>query len=37
MLAPGVGIAHQLELPSGQRMEWMDDSKPPRIVLIVCS
>ena len=32
VLAPAVGVSDQLELPAGQRVEWVDYSESPRIV-----
>ncbi len=37
LMAPGVDVAEQLELPTSQRMERLDDSKSPRIVPMSCS
>ena len=37
LLAPGMGVADQLELPAAQGMEGMGDSEAPRSFSTICS
>ena len=37
VLAPGVGVADQLELLAGQRVEGMGNNEPSRTVNTICS
>jgi hypothetical protein len=37
VLAPSVGVAEQLEVLAGQRVEGMGDDEPPRTLSTICS